>query len=169
MFRVFRFEQKKTSVIETIPWSMQFKLEQMGISLSLEQWLQLTAQERWVLCHLPVRSRGERRCFRQYLEFLLKRMGKEPSSSLSLKDKTDSKQWENLGEVPPAVCRAAARTGETLTIDAWIAMDDIERYVLFCTASKGKDEIFSAALREFRNSSSLRCRGDFQTFPENRK
>lgn len=169
MFRVFRFEQQKASLIETIPWNLQFKLEKVGVSLSLKLWRSFAPQERWVLCHLPVRSRGEIRCFRQYLEFLSKRAGGEALFSSDFKEKTQSKPWENLREVPPAVRQAAARIGETLTIDAWIGMDDIERYVLFRTALEGKDTVFSAALKEFRNSLSTGTRRFLQALPENRR
>lgn len=150
MFRKFKFEESVYEKLQSIPLSTQFKLDKVGTALSLRSWKKFSSEERAVLCHLPVRSQGELECYREYLQFLLRRLnekmeeaGPEPSSQ-------DKAPWENLSRVPEPVYLKALQMRVLVTPGDWIQMDDLERYALFrLSTEKYSQEPFARALQEF--------------------
>ena len=63
MFRQFKFEEALYPKLEGIPLSTRFKLDTIGVEFPLPIWGRLALEERWVLCHMPIRSKGERECY----------------------------------------------------------------------------------------------------------
>ncbi len=78
MFRQFKFEEPLYQKLDRIPISTQFKLEGIGSNFPLDAWNRLPLEERWVLCHLGIRTKGERECYSQYLAYVLRRQGIAP-------------------------------------------------------------------------------------------
>lgn len=139
--------------------STRFKLDAVGVKLSLRTWNRLAEEERLVLCHLSVRSQGERECYRRYLEFLLGRLG-DPLEEVDAKRlRAERADWENLTAVPLEVARRAAALGSPLTEEEWIQMDDLERYALVKLAGGKHDHAnFQPALEEFRDRHGMELR-----------
>jgi len=157
MFRKFKFEEPLYEALAAIPLSTQFKLDRVGMRLSLKNWGRFAPEERQVLCHLPVRSQGELECYKKYLSFLLKRW-KEHCEPLDPQAAANERsQWENLNGVPESVYLKALRFRVLLTPENWIELDDLERYALFrLSTEKHPDPEFQEALNEFYGPSLFR-------------
>src|SRR6185295_4089076 len=98
MFRQFEFEKKLYQKLEGIPVSTQFKLEMLGLEIPLDAWKKLAIEERWVLCHIPIRSKGERECYADYLAYLMVRSGVLSRTSPAVSP--ERKPWEELSRIP---------------------------------------------------------------------
>lgn len=150
MFRKFKFEEEFYEKLSDIPLSTRFKLDRIGIQLSAQSWNRFSHEEKLVLCHLSVRSQGELECYKEYLLYLLQHTHEkaiELDPEISRKEKA---QWENLSRVPESVYMKALAFKALITVEDWIRLDDLERYVLFKLAEDQYNEAHLAkALEEF--------------------
>ena len=148
MFRQFKFEESLYEKLDQVPMSTQFKLDSLGLSLPLETWQRLALPERWVFCHLSIRSRGERDCYVQYLAHVLQR-DKVPLAKAQ--DLPEAKRpWEDIGRLPSEVAQKMREMDLPLFWPEWIKMDDMERYALYklCRQSSDPEQV-RQAVQEF--------------------
>lgn len=154
MFRQFKFEEPIYQKLDQIPISTQFKLETMGFQFPLEAWNQLVLAERWVFCHLPIRSKGEKDCYNSYLSYVLRRQGFPlPAEGTAPPEK---KAWEDLSRLPSEVAQKMRDLNLPLFWPEWIKLDDMERFTLckFCRENTG-DALILQVVQEFLGLSSL--------------
>ncbi|HVZ81434.1 MAG TPA: nitrate reductase associated protein [bacterium] len=148
MFRQFKFEEALYGPLDRIPVSTQFKLDSLGVSLPLEAWKALALPERWVFCHLSIRSRGERECYLQYLTYVLQRDRialPAPAGTAGPK-----KPWEDISRLPAEVAQKMRDMDLPLFWPEWIKLDDMERYTLFKLCKENADkESIRQAVQEF--------------------
>lgn len=150
MFRKFRFEEGIYSDLPDIPMSTRFKLDRVGFQLDPKGWSRFSLEERRVLCHLSVRSQGEVDCYRDYLDFLLKKYKEKSIKKDPESIRQERSEWENLSRIPEMVYFRILKLKKLITPQEWIGLDDLERYVLFKMAQdKRNDEIFAQAFEEF--------------------
>src|SRR5579872_3724014 len=131
MFRQFKFEEPLYQKLDQIPVSTQFKLEGIGSNFPFGAWNQLPLEERWVLCHLGIRTKGERECYSQYLAYVLRRQGIASVSPGTAGPAPEKKAWEDLSRLPSEVAQKMRDLNLPLFWPEWIKLDDIERYTLF--------------------------------------
>lgn len=131
MFRQFKFEESLYEELHQIPVSTQFKLETIGFQFPLDTWNRLPIEERWVLCHLPIRSKGEKECYCNYLIFLLNREGADPSAYDLRNNQSEKKAWDELARVPGEVAAKVRELDVPLYWPDWIKLDDMERYAIY--------------------------------------
>lgn len=155
MFRQFKFEEALYQKLEEIPISTRFKLETLGLDLPLEIWNQLVPAERWVFCHLPIRSKGEKECYTGYLAYVLKRQGVQ-SPVVREAPPVEKKVWEDLSRLPAEVAQKMRDLNLPLFWPEWIKLDDMERFTLykFCRENTG-DAHIQQVVQEFLGLSSL--------------
>lgn len=148
MFRQFKFEEELYQKLEEIPVSTQFKLDTLGVVLPLEAWKRLALPERWVFCHLSIRSRGERECYTQYLSYVLHR-DKIPAPK-NVETPNLKRPWEDISRLPSEVAQKMRDLNLPLFWPEWIKLDDMERYTLFrlCRENSDTDSI-RQAVQEF--------------------
>lgn len=154
MFRQFKFEEPLYQRLEQMPLSTQFKMEMLGLQLPLSAWNQLAPEERWVLCHMPIRSRGERECYGAYLAYLLRRQ-KVPTPPEAAPS-SGKNPWEDLSRLPPEVAQKGRELNLPLYWPDWIKLDDMERYIVYkLCREKAADSQIHQAVQELLGSSSL--------------
>ena len=148
MFRQFKFEESIYEKLDHIPVSTQFKLDSLGVSLPEEAWMRLALPERWVFCHLSIRSRGERECYSRYLSYVLQRDKMKVPGNTGAQDL--KKPWEDISRLPSEVAQKMRELDLPLFWPEWIKLDDMERYTLFklCKENADKDPI-RQAVQEF--------------------
>jgi len=129
MFKQFKFEDELYRELERIPLSTRCKLEGLGLELSQEAWNRLPLAERWVFCHLPVRSRGERDCYVHYWTHILRREGMAPPQGAVRP--TGKRPWEDISRVPSEVAQKTRELNLPLFWPEWIKLDDLERYAVY--------------------------------------
>lgn len=149
MFKQFKFEEPIYRELEQIPISTRFKLEMLGLEFPQDIWEKLPLAERWVFCHLSIRSRGERECYTDLLSHVLQREGRSglpggPSKGL------ERKPWEDLSRLPSEVAEKMRSLNLPLFWPEWIKLDDIERYAVFkLCRDHADDAMVQQAVQEF--------------------
>ncbi|PZR33683.1 MAG: hypothetical protein DI526_12750 [Caulobacter segnis] len=146
--RLFAFEQDFVDSLRCVPMAVRFKLDRVGIKLTLRQWSRLTRQDRQELLLSPCSSDREVARWRALLETLVALRADEPIKPLP---PIDDAPWERVGEVPAAVATFALSKGLTPPpLEAWRALALLERYALVKLSREGHDNVnFAPALREF--------------------
>lgn len=129
MFRQFKFEEPLYQKLDRIPLSTQYKLEVLGIALPVESWSRLAPEVRQVLCHLSIRSRGERECYGQFLAYVLQGQ-KGPSPLKAIPEPATKRAWEELSRLPVEVAQKMKELNLPLFWPEWVKLDDMERYAL---------------------------------------
>lgn len=141
MFRKFKFEEPRYTVLDEVPYSTRFKLDTVGVVMDAATWRRLPLEERNVLCHLSVRSQGERDAYRGFLVMALHRAGVEPSFPEPLRVENERLAWENPARIPSLVVEASFRSGLPLRPEDWLRFDDMERYVLYRVAQENPEAL----------------------------
>lgn len=146
--RLFAFEQDFVDSLRCIPMAVRFKLDRVGIKLTLRQWSRLRREERQDLLRRPCASDREVARWRVRLEALVALRADEPITPLP---PIDDAPWERSGEVPVEMATFASSKGLMPPApEAWAALTLLERYVLVKLSRKGHDNVnFAPALREF--------------------
>ncbi len=130
MFKQFKFEESLYEDLEQIPISTRFKLEMLGLEFPQEVWDRLPLAERWVFCHLSIRSRGEKECYTAYLSHVLRREG-VLGISPDLKLLSSQKPWEDIARLPGEVAQRMGELNLPLFWPEWIKLDDLERFAVY--------------------------------------
>jgi hypothetical protein len=148
MFYRYHFESEIYPTLSLIPLHVRMKLDITGIKISLKTWLVFGLEERWALCHLPVKTEDERGIFSSYLAFLTRRyVGEEPARVPT----ATNLPWEDLSQVPDPVRARGEGIDRPVTLGEWAQWNACQRFALFkLSVSKNEPEKFDQALREFR-------------------
>ena len=150
MFRQFKFEETLYEKLDRIPISTRFKLETLGLAFPAEVWNRLAPAERWVFCHLPIRSKGERECYVQYLQYVLRRQGSPTTKMEAFDPASDKKSWEDLARIPQEVAQKMRDLNLPLFWPEWIKLDDMERYAVYKLCQENaEDPLVQQAVQEF--------------------
>ncbi|HEY5039211.1 MAG TPA: nitrate reductase associated protein [bacterium] len=151
VFRKFNFEEEIRPKVGYVPLATRYKLDIVGLRLPKKSWSVLAEEEREVLCHLSVRSQGEKECYRRYLAHLLAKRGERPEFLDPSEIQQERNQWENPILIPVSVRRKMQEAGLSMVEEEWLKMDDLERYVLFrLSKENGSADPFQRALQELR-------------------
>lgn len=154
MFRQFKFEEPLYQKLERIPLSTRYKLEMLGIPLPAENWRRLAPEIRHVLCHLSIRSRGERECYAQFLAYVLQ--GQKLSGPFkTVPEPATKRAWEELSRLPAEVAQKMKELNLPLFWPEWVKLDDMERYVVDKLCRDGSAPEIEQAVREFLGYSHL--------------
>jgi hypothetical protein len=144
---LFRFEQDFAASLRCIPMAVRFKLDQVGIKLSLRQWARMNSDERLQLLHQPCANAPELETYRSMVEQALGAQS-SPVDTLPVEPHP---AWMQQDEVPEQVVRYAEGAAVTPpTREQWVALSALQRFVLVKLSRAKHDNInFVPALREF--------------------
>ena len=138
MYLRFAFEDG-AETLEYMALSMRRKLDLVGVKIGLQGWQALTRTERLALSHFPVETDDERAAFGQVLRGFAERADAKVETAAAV----DARAW-GKERVPDAV-----RARRDISLDAWAALSDEERYVLLRLAERQRmPERFDAALAQ---------------------
>jgi hypothetical protein len=141
MFRKFKFEEALYEALQDIPYSVRQKIDLAGLRLTTEAWRRLPPEERGVLCHISVRSQGEREVYRAFLILALSRLGLTPEVLEAERLREERARWEDPLHVPEEVAESSSRAGLPVAEDDWLMFDDTERYVLFRVSQEKPERV----------------------------
>lgn len=137
----FRFDRTPEG-LDLMPLDVRYRLDLVGLKLSLAAWQGLDLAVRIELCTHPVSTDGERADF-------IARIDAHVASVPRIGPAPQPPPWCS-DEGFATVSARASELGFALQREAWNALDDEQRYGLFKTSAKGKREArFVDALREF--------------------
>jgi hypothetical protein len=138
MYLRFAFEDG-AETFEYMAQSMRRKLDLVCVKIGLKGWQAMTRAERLALSHFPVDTDDERAAFVEVLRGFAERAGAKVETVAAV----DARAW-GKERVPDAV-----RARRDISLDAWAALSDEERYVLLRLAERQRNpERLDAALAQ---------------------
>ena len=144
---IFSFESDLERSLTCIPLTVRFNLDKCGIRISLEQWQQLSKEERQRLLEARCESEADIAHFRRALQALIKAASDCEPRVLNV---GASRPWEDP-EVPEQVRRKTLELGAIPPESyQWRALTPLQRFALI-KLSRGGDHArnLMPALREF--------------------
>lgn len=146
---LFGFEIDLYPSLHCIPMAVRYKLDMVGLKVSLKAWNRLSAERRLELVHAwPVNNVAERKALRDLLHRWLPEVSDEPLRPITL---DELPPWDNTTQLCATVEAQGARSRPPLTLDEWASFDLLERFALVkLAAAKHEQGRFARALAEFR-------------------
>jgi hypothetical protein len=147
--RIFAFEADFADDLRCIPMIVRFKLDRVGIKLSLKQWTKVGPTNRTALLTLHCDAIEEVLHYRRYLVDHVTFLTSEPIVMLQ---PDPDPAWANPQVVPEQVKIQAAYAGLAApTMNQWAKLSTLERFALLKLARSNHDnENFAPAMRELR-------------------
>jgi hypothetical protein len=142
----FAFEDETFATLALMPFAVRYRLDRVGLKLSLAAWQELPVDERLALCEHPVDTDADRSTF--YAR-CVRDADAAGFPAKPLAPATDPPPWRSDDAFAKVAARAEA-LGRSPARARWEALADEEAYVLWRLADPTKDEArFAAAAREF--------------------
>ena len=147
MPELFAFENDFVQSLRCIPMAVRFKLDRVGVKLSLRQWSRFSHADRAGLLQAPCETAAEVAAYRaDLIDLVARRVGE---AAKDLPEPADE-AWRDA-EVPAAVRTQAAAVGVAAPTPAqWRALGRLQRFALLKLTRPGHDNVnFLPALGEF--------------------
>jgi hypothetical protein len=145
---VFRFEADFAADLRCIPMIVRFKLDRIGIKLSLKQWARIGVANRRRLAALSCDTLREISDYRLTLVNLAAHHTAEPI--VELKPDTDPCWADTRTVASPVIQQAGAASVASPTLAQWSTLSMLQRFALVKLARSNHDNHnFVPALREF--------------------
>ena len=153
--QIFDFERDFAGSLRCIPMVVRFKLDFVGVKLSLRQWSRFGHRDRELLVGMPCEMPDEVADYRAFLIFLIESFADEPVKTLEI---GAHPEWSDIGRVPDRVVRLALDRGlEPPRADVWASWTPLQRFALFkLTRPSHDNDNFEPALHEFLTSTDQR-------------
>lgn len=144
---LFAFESDFVAALRCVPMAVRFKLDRIGIKLTLRQWSGFTWAERRDLLTRPCDADDERHAYRLRLVVLVRSTTGEIARPLPT---PEAPLWEQP-EAPSALVAFAAAAGVSPPSgEVWRGLAELQRFVLVKLSRDNHDNVnFIPALREF--------------------
>lgn len=145
---LFEFERDLYPDFKCIPMVVRYKLDLVGLKVSLTAWNRLSLGVRkQLLTEWPVRTQAERAALKEWLLNWLRTTSTQPPKEIVVQDPP----WEDRCHLPEAVTEAAAGCTPPLTLPEWSDLALLERVALVKLArSPHERDRVPLALKEFR-------------------
>jgi hypothetical protein len=147
MNRRFGFETELYTTLSCLPLAARYKLDILGIKISIKQWLALEMNERRAICEMPADSDSERRAMSEFVnQLILQRCGEQPAL-LSPEQQASAIPPSQL---PTGIAQEASGLGYELDAPRWKTLNSDQRYALLKFGGDDRRRTkFAAALKEF--------------------
>lgn len=145
---LFAFEADFVDTFRCIPMAVRFKLDRVGVKLTLRQWSRMTRDDRAALLGMPCTIDAEVEAYRETLCILIReRAGEEPSVLVE----PPCESWSHRDRVPQQVARRAEEVSvATPSLEAWSQLPELHRFVLVKLSRDNHDNVnFAPAMAEF--------------------
>lgn len=148
MSTIFLFEKITLDTLQKIPMIVRFKLDLIGIKLSLRQWGKFLNEERLQLVERPVYTAEQIDIYKDHLiTLIIYRADEEPAISAIEIDA----EWASTHQPPHQLIDYVTNLGVQPPIaEVWSNLGYLQRFTLTKLSRSGhKNELLVAAMREF--------------------
>lgn len=147
MVTFFKFEADFVNSLRCIPMQVRYKLDTCGIKLKLSDWNHITLIERENLVELPCNTEAEIAGYRNYLQQLILQRTGIPATNLPIELHPT---WMDSSNVPVRLQEKVQEIGVTLTLEQWVDLTPLQRFVLIKLSRSGhENQNFPRAIAEF--------------------
>ena len=124
---LFEFERDLLPDLKRIPMVVRYKLDLVGLKVSLTAWNRLSLGVRkQLITEWPVRTHAERAALKEWLINWLRTTSTRPLREFVLQDPP----WEDRHHLPEAIAAAAAPCTPPLTLAEWSDLELLQRFAL---------------------------------------
>jgi len=139
---LFNFEGDFQTDLRCIPMVVRHRLDEVGIKLSLKEWVKLGPEAR-----AAVLARVHDEGFAAEVRGLVTRRMGSPPADFAV---DPAPAWADRDRIPDEVVTKAREEGITLTAPQWAGLAPLQRFALYkLSRSSHKNENFGPACREF--------------------
>lgn len=145
---LFAFEADFVDTFRCIPMAVRFKLDRVGVKLTLRQWSRMSREDRAGLLAIACDTGTEVEAYREALCALIRdRAGEEPR----MLAEAPCESWARRDRVPDQVMRYAEDVRVAApSVAAWSRLPDLRRFALLKLSRDNHDNVnFEPAMREF--------------------
>lgn len=145
---LFAFEADFVDTLRCVPMAVRFKLDLVGVKLTLRQWSRLTPEDRFGCLMAACDAPQEIEAYRQRLKALVAERTGDVAKDLP-PDATVP--WAAAARTPEQVIAFAGQAGVAPPSDVvWAGLSDLQRFVLLKLSRDNHDNVnFVPAMREF--------------------
>jgi hypothetical protein len=145
---LFEFEKDFAGSLRCIPMAVRFKLDHVGIKLTLQQWSRFGNDERMDLVERACDTRESVASYRDHLVSLIQARTQQAAKRIDVDPRP---AWSDATRVPPDVIRQSESCAVLPpSLAQWAALTDLQRFTLLKLAREGHDNVsFVPAMREF--------------------
>jgi hypothetical protein len=146
--RLFDFERDFAGNLRCVPMAVRFKLDVVGVKISLRDWAKFSHDEREELLQHPFTRPSEMETFRARVCELVRAHGGGEPASLPF---DDLPVWEQAFAVPANLQQQATQMGVQVSPESWATLTPLRRFALVKLSRPKHDNLnFLPALREFQ-------------------
>ncbi len=152
--QLFVFESDFVASLRCIPMAVRFKLDRVGIKLSLRQWSRFSGEDRRTLLLTPCETSAEQEAYLEALIDLVRARCGEAARPLAPQPPP---VWDQTRSAPAVVADYAISQGAPVpTPGQWSALTRLQRFVLVKLTRDNHDNVnFLPALEEFGLAGAL--------------
>ena len=146
--QIFDFETDFAGTLRCIPMCIRYRLDEIGIKLSLKQWNVFTTAQRRQLVAL---AHDEPQLKPEFTAYLLDLMRPHSGGEPERVPAVDIAEWRDGAQIPPRLVSYATALGvEPPSPTSWAALSPLQRFALYKLTRPGHDnDNFIPAMREF--------------------
>ncbi len=145
---IFDFERDFAGSLRCIPMIVRFKLDHVGIKLTLRQWSYFSHEAREQLVRLPCETPEEIALYRAFLIRQIESCADEPVKTMEI---VKNPEWADVDRIPDRVIVQARERGfDAPSLTLWSVLTPLQRFALYKLTRAGHDnDNFGPALHEF--------------------
>lgn len=143
----FEFESDFVAKLRCVPMIVRYKLDVVGIKLSLRAWSRFTFETRAQLAKLPAESPTDIAHYADFVSESIESIGETPAPVPA----SDLPHWTVAHEPPQIVVQKANALGvSSIEKTSWQGLSDLQRFALLKLTRDGHENVnFLPALQEF--------------------
>jgi hypothetical protein len=147
--QIFDFERDFAGSLRCIPMIVRFKLDLVGVKLTLRQWSRFDHRAREQLVRMSCDTSDEVAAYRIFLILIIESFADAPAKTMKVETHPE---WSRVDRVPERVVSQAIERGlDPPNLTLWSSWSSLQRFALFKLTRPGHDnDNFEPALREFR-------------------
>jgi hypothetical protein len=145
----FMFEEDFMEAnMRCIPMAVRFKLDTVRIKLKLAAWAKFSSDEKLALALYACESKADQALYAHYLSQLIEKYTGQVAAELPTEKILDG--WHQGPEVPVRMTAKAREYGWEISLDAWNALSNLQRFSLLkLTNPSHENKNFPIAMHEF--------------------
>jgi hypothetical protein len=145
---LFEFEKDFAGSLRCIPMAVRFKLDHVGIKLTLQQWSRFGNDERMDLVERACDTPESVASYRDRLVSLIQACTQQAAKRIDVDPRP---VWSDVTHMPPDLVRQSESCAiAPPSLAQWAALTDLQRFTLLKLAREGHDNAnFVPAMREF--------------------
>lgn len=144
---IFNFEADFKQDLRCIPMQARMKLDTSGVKVKLSDWAKFSEEQKREIVDTACDTDSEVEEYKNMVVSLIEKQCERTPSLLTTDQVPD---WKNTTEIHPAVLEKLEEVGESISLEAWAKLEDLQRFALIKLSRPSHENAnFVPAMKEF--------------------